>query len=171
MIEITLLLIFNIIWFILPPYIANMAPAVWGGGPPLDGGRLFYDGKRLFGKSKTIKGTAVGILAGIIISLVQHIALPFPSFGYALLRGILMGTGAMAGDLAGSFIKRRANIESGDSAPLLDQLDFMLGVIVFMYPLGLPSLEIVLISVIITPIVHLISNSIWYLAGKKEVWW
>ncbi|MDX9797949.1 MAG: CDP-2,3-bis-(O-geranylgeranyl)-sn-glycerol synthase [Methanofastidiosum sp.] len=171
MIEITPLLIFSIIWFILPPYIANMAPAVWGGGPSLDGGRLFFDGKRLFGKGKTIKGAVVGILAGVIISLVQHIVLPFPSFGYALLRGFLMGTGAIVGDLFGSFIKRRVNIETGDSAPLLDQLDFMLGVIVFMYPLGLPSLEIVLISVIITPIVHLVSNSIWYLAGKKEVWW
>ncbi|MDD3265460.1 MAG: CDP-archaeol synthase, partial [Dehalococcoidales bacterium] len=125
MIEITPLLIFSIIWFILPPYIANMAPAVWGGGPSLDGGRLFFDGKRLFGKGKTTKGAIVGILAGVIISLLQHIALPFPSLGYALLRGFLLGTGAIGGDIFGSFIKRRLNIESGDSAPLLDQLDFM----------------------------------------------
>ena len=171
MIEITLLLIFNLIWFILPPYIANMAPAVWGGGPPLDGGRLFFDGKRLFGKGKTIKGCFVGIFAGIIISLLQHIALPFPSIGYALLRGFLMGAGAIAGDLFGSFIKRRLNIESGDAAPLLDQLDFMIGAIIFVAPLGLPSIEIVIISIVVTPIVHFISNVVWYLAGKKEVWW
>lgn len=171
MIEITPLLIFNIIWFILPPYIANMAPAVWGGGPPLDGERVFYDGRRLLGKGKTIKGSAVGILAGIIISLLQHLALPFSSFGYALLRGLLMGAGAICGDIFGSFIKRRVNIESGNAAPLLDQLDFMLGAILFMYPLGLPSVEVVLISVIITPFVHFVSNVVWYLAGKKEVWW
>jgi len=82
-----------------------------------------------------------------------------------------MGSGAMMGDIVGSFIKRRVNIDSGNSAPLLDQLDFMIGAIVFMYPLGLPSIDIILISLAITPIVHLISNMVWYLAGKKEVWW
>ena len=171
MVEITLLLLFNIIWFILPPYIANMAPAVWGGGPPLDKGKLFYDGRRWLGKGKTIKGTIIGVIAGIIISLLQHVALPFPSFGFALLRGFLKGSGAMIGDIVGSFIKRRVNIDSGNSAPLLDQLDFMIGAIVFMYPLGLPSIDIILISLAITPIVHLISNMVWYLVGKKEVWW
>jgi len=69
MVEITLLLLFNIIWFILPPYIANMAPAVWGGGPPLDKGKLFYDGRRWLGKGKTIKGTIIGVIAGINKSL------------------------------------------------------------------------------------------------------
>lgn len=171
MIEITPILIFNIIWFILPPYIANMAPAVWGGGPPLDGGRVLSDGRRLFGKGKTIKGSIVGILAGIIISILQHVALPFPSFWYALLRGFLMGTGAIGGDVFGSFIKRRLNIESGDAAPLLDQLDFMVGAIILVSPLGLPATEVVLISIIITPFVHFVSNVVWYLAGKKEVWW
>jgi len=171
MIEKLPLLIFNIIWFILPPYIANMAPVIWGGGPPLDGGRLFFDGKRILGNAKTIRGTFVGILAGTIVGLLQHIAYPFPSFGYALLRGFLLGAGAIGGDIAGSFIKRRFNIESGDAAPLLDQLDFMIGAIILMYPLGLPPLEIILMSILITPFVHLISNAVWYLAGKKEVWW
>ena len=77
MIEKLPLLIFNIIWFILPPYIANMAPVIWGGGPPLDGGRPFFDGKRILGNAKTIRGTFVGILAGTIVGLLQHIAYPF----------------------------------------------------------------------------------------------
>jgi CDP-2,3-bis-(O-geranylgeranyl)-sn-glycerol synthase len=131
-----------------------MAPVIWGGGPPLDGGRLFFDGKRLLGKAKTIRGTYVGILAGTIVGLLQHIVYPFPSLGYALLRGFLLGAGAIGGDIVGSFIKRRFNIESGDAAPL-----------------GLPPLEIILMSILITPFVHLISNAVWYLAGKKEVWW
>lgn len=171
MIELTPLFLFNIVWFILPPYIANMSPAVWGGGPPIDGGRVFSDGRRLLGKGKTIKGTVVGILAGLMIGLLQHIALPFPSLGFAFLRGFLLGSGAIFGDIAGSFLKRRIGIESGDSAPLLDQLDFMVGATVFVAPLGLPSLEIILIAMIITPVIHFVSNVIWFLAGRKEVWW
>ncbi len=171
MIEITPLFLFSIIWFILPPYIANMSPAVWGGGPPLDGGRIHSDGHRLLGKGKTIKGTTVGILAGVLIGLLQHIAFPFSSLGFALLRGFLLGSGAIFGDIAGSFLKRRMGIKSGDSAPLLDQLDFMAGAIIFIALLELPPLEIILIAIIITPVVHFVSNVIWFLAGRKEVWW
>ena len=55
MIEITPLLIFSIIWFILPPYIANMAPAVWGGGPPIDGEGTFWMEKDYLAKVKPLK--------------------------------------------------------------------------------------------------------------------
>ena len=43
------------IFFFLAAYLANAAPVIFGGGAPLDGGRLFLDHKPIFGSHKTIQ--------------------------------------------------------------------------------------------------------------------
>ena len=46
---------------------------LWGGGAPIDGGRVCKDGKRLFGPGKTWRGFLLGpLLFGIPVSLVIH---------------------------------------------------------------------------------------------------
>jgi len=43
------------------------------------------------------------------------------------LSGVLLSIGALVGDAAGSFIKRRLNISPGKHCMLLDQVDFVVG--------------------------------------------
>lgn len=88
-----------------------------------------------------------------------------------IFHGFLLSFGALIGDLIGSFIKRRLNLERGQPAPPLDQLDFILGALVFSFIVFIPPLEIIIVLVILTPIIHLTANVIGYKLGlKKEPW-
>ncbi|HKZ42688.1 MAG TPA: CDP-archaeol synthase, partial [Candidatus Hodarchaeales archaeon] len=109
-----------------------------GGGPPMDGGRNWRDGKRVFGDGKTWRGFIGGVIIGSLAGLVQSLIEQNPS---AILRGFLLSFGALLGDLTGSFIKRRLDIERGQPALGMDQLGF-LAMGVFLVLLTLPwSLE------------------------------
>jgi CDP-2,3-bis-(O-geranylgeranyl)-sn-glycerol synthase len=81
----------------------------------------------------------------------------------------VIGFGAMVGDLGGSFIKRRLGIPRGRPAPLLDQLDFIIGMFIFLSFVIAVKWEWVVILVIITPVIHLAANGIAYLAKIKSV--
>jgi CDP-2,3-bis-(O-geranylgeranyl)-sn-glycerol synthase len=59
--------------FIMPGYLADAGMLIWGGGKPLDGGRMAKDGRPLFGPGKTIRGFFLGpLLFGIPIALGIH---------------------------------------------------------------------------------------------------
>ncbi len=175
------------LWFILPAYIANALAVVFSGGPPIDFGKIFIDGKRIFGDGKTVGGFIGGVITGVAASLVQVIMSPYlvkvVSIYYVIgfhevfliqasvLRGFLLSFGAMFGDLIGSFIKRRFGLKRGAPAPLLDQLDFLLGAIVFTNLIGSLQLKYVAILLIITPLIHLSANIIGYMLKlKREPW-
>jgi len=175
------------LWFILPAYIANALAVVFSGGPPIDFGKFFIDGKRIFGNGKTVGGFIGGITTGVAVGWVQVIISPYllnvVSIYYVIdfhevfliqasvLRGFLLSSGAMFGDLIGSFIKRRFGLKRGAPAPLLDQLDFLLGAIVFTNLMGSLQLKYVVILLIITPLIHLSANIIGYMLKlKKEPW-
>ncbi len=154
------------IWFILPAYVANAAPVVLGGGAPIDGGRRFTDGRPIFGPGKTIRGFVAGLMAGSVVGVLQGIAVG-QSHAYALL-ALLLASGALVGDLLGSFIKRRLNIPRGSAAPGLDQLGFVVVALLFASPLGLPHWGVILTIIIITPLIHLGTNFGAYKLGLKS---
>jgi len=151
-------LIGSALWFILPAYFANATPVVLGGGPPLDGGRNFTDGRRIFGDGKTIRGFVAGLIAGTIIGLLQGIYKN--SISHYLALGSLLALGALLGDLLGSFIKRRLEIERGGAAPGLDQLGFVVIALLLASPVALPSWQVIVTLLIITPPIHLATNFI-----------
>ncbi len=163
------------LWFILPAYVANSSAAFFKGRTFMDGGRKFMDGEPLFGKGKTIEGFLFAVIAGTMVGLVQNIIYPVVA-SYGLVRmdatlGFLLSFGAMFGDLCGSFIKRRMKIPRGSPAPLLDQLDFVFGAVFFSTIIAPINAELFLILIIITPVIHLITNIIGYLWKiKKEPW-
>jgi len=104
----------------------------------------------------------------------------FPGgFVSLIVRIVLCAYGAAIGDLIGSFLKRRFNLESGEIAPLIDQLDFALFAIFFtsipaiFFPelFWVPDLNIIIFLLILTPSVSIISNSIAYFLGLKDVPW
>lgn len=154
------------IWFILPAYVANATPVVLGRGTPIDGGRLFRDGRPIFGAGKTIRGFVAGLIVGSIVGVAQGIVVGQPC-NYAML-GLLLALGALIGDLLGSFIKRRLNIPRGGAAPVLDQLGFVVFALLFASPVMLPSWEVILIILIITPPIHLATNFVGYKLGFKS---
>jgi CDP-2,3-bis-(O-geranylgeranyl)-sn-glycerol synthase len=154
------------IWFILPAYVANATPVVLGGGAPIDGGKLFTDGRPIFGAGKTLRGFVAGLMGGSIVGVLQGVVVG-QLCTYTML-GLLLALGALAGDLFGSFIKRRLDIPRGGAAPVLDQLGFVVFALLFASPLMLPSWEVILTILIITPPIHLATNFVGYKLGFKS---
>lgn len=84
------------------------------GSSPVDGGRIFrLDGQRWLGPAKTWQGLAAAILGtGAAATLMA----------WPWTMGVLVGAGAMAGDLLSSFIKRRLGLQPSSMAGGLDQI-------------------------------------------------
>jgi CDP-2,3-bis-(O-geranylgeranyl)-sn-glycerol synthase len=159
-----ILLIFAALKFIFPAYCANATPVLAGGGPKMDFGRSFYDGKRIFGNNKTFRGFFFGWAVGIGVGLIEGLVFGFQN--YPVLFSVLIPLGALLGDLTGAFIKRRIGIAPGGLLPIVDQVDFVVGAIVFSIPLAIISWELAVTVLLITPPIHLFTN---YLAYKMKL--
>ena len=160
------LLILEALKFIFPAYCANGAPVLVGGGPPLDFGKNFLDGKRILGKNKTFRGFFFGWVIGILVGLVEYLL-----FGYPLLFSVLSPLGALIGDLAGAFLKRRLNIGPGGLLPIIDQVDFVGGALLFSLPLSMVYWELAIAVIMITPPIHLFTNFLAYKLKLKNNPW
>lgn len=155
------------VWQFLPAWLANSAPlAISRFVPrtlrvPMDFGLNAGDGNRLLGEGKTVLGFFAGIAAGWIVGLLQ---------GNASL-GALLGLGAMTGDAAGSFVRRRMGLVRGADVPILNQLDFVVGALLFSsLERSWNIIELVAICVLTIPL-HRLTNWIAYKAGiKGEPW-
>jgi len=162
-------IILDAIWFVLPAYVANGGAMLTGGGPALDGGRFFLDGRRILGDGVTVRGTVGGIVAGAVTGGVQGLIGSDPENGLVL--GLLMGAGAMIGDSAGSFLKRRLGLARGRPAPGLDQLGFLIAAIALASLLvSVPTMWFIVL-IVLTPTIHLFTNFLAYRIGIKEVWY
>jgi len=161
-------LVFDALYFIFPAYCANAAPVIFGGGYPINGGRNFRNGRPIFGPRKTFRGFFAGLIIGTLVSFLQgYLSGNFK----VILLGFMLSLGALTGDLVESFIKRRLGRTPGAPLPVADQLDFILGAILFSIPVSPPPLAVALTIVIITPPIHLLTNFLAYLLGlKKEPW-
>jgi CDP-2,3-bis-(O-geranylgeranyl)-sn-glycerol synthase len=165
------LLIVEALKFIFPAYCANAVPVIAGGGSPMDFGKNFFDGKPIFGKNKTLRGFFFGLAVGVFVGLVESLV-----FSYPVLFSVLSPLGALFGDLAGAFLKRRLGIAPGGLLPVIDQIDFVVGAILFSLPLfSLPLTitywELAIAVIIITPPIHLLTNFLAYKSKLKENPW
>jgi CDP-2,3-bis-(O-geranylgeranyl)-sn-glycerol synthase len=152
--------------FIFPAYCANGAPVLGGGGKPMDLGRNFIDGKRLFGTNKTFRGFFFGLGIGAGVGVVECLL-----FNYPWLFAVLTPLGALLGDLTGAFLKRRLSIAPGGLLPVVDQIDFVVGALVFALPLAMLSWETAVAVLLVTPPIHLFTNFLAYkLKLKKNPW-
>jgi CDP-2,3-bis-(O-geranylgeranyl)-sn-glycerol synthase len=154
--------------FIFPAYCANAVPVIVGGGLPIDFGKNFLDGRPIFGKNKTFRGFFFGLAVGTGIGGLETIF-----FSYPILFGLLLSSGALFGDLGGAFTKRRLGLAPGDLLPVVDQVDFVVGAVLFSLPVFMQSLswELVLAVLLITPPVHLLTNFAAYKLGLKSNPW
>jgi len=155
--------------FIFPAYCANAIPVLTGGGPQLDFGKNFFDGKPVFGENKTFRGFFFGLAVGTVVGIVES----FFFEKYSFFFGFILSLGALVGDLAGAFLKRRMGLKPGDLLPIIDQIDFIIGAIVFALFFYMPiiSPELVIAVLIITPPLHVLTNYAAYKAGLKSNPW
>lgn len=152
--------------FILPAYCANAVPVLLGGGRPIDGGRLLSDGRPVFGAHKTVRGLVSGLIVGSLVGVGLSLIIDYP-----LLLGFAVSLGALLGDLFEAFVKRRLGLAPGASLPVADQLDFVLGALLFSLFVSPPSWQVALVVLVITPPIHLLTNyAAYHLGVKKEPW-
>ncbi|MDE1798154.1 MAG: CDP-2,3-bis-(O-geranylgeranyl)-sn-glycerol synthase [Candidatus Micrarchaeota archaeon] len=167
--------------FILPAYVANASPVLLGGQWPVDFGLRLPDGRPIFGKSKTWLGIAAGLSCGMLAAVLLAHALPGTPLDLwggqpsdYLLAGLLLSAGALAGDLAGSFVKRRLGFSAGQPSFILDQLAFLAVALLFAWPLR-PDFVFapaaLLFLLLITYVLHRLANAFAHTAGLKRVPW
>lgn len=170
-------------WAMLPAYLPNNAAVLFGGGPPIDGGRT-WRGARVLGDGKTWRGTGIGVAVGAAMALsLNAVQAPFgmwtglgiPSFPLPV--AVALPLGALLGDMAASFVKRRTGRERGAPFPGVDQYDFVLGALLFAFltdPVWLQqtfTVPVLAAVLIMTPVLHIASNQAAYRLGLKDEPW
>ncbi len=190
---IILQLILSSIYFLLPAYVANMFPVLFSKVPlplnkPID--------KEIFGQNKTYKGFYLAYFGALLILFLQYyldesnvvsqVQTPNPDTANPqplivsylnydslniFLYAFLFGIGAITGDLIKSFFKRRLGIKPGRPWFPFDQIDLVVGALIFLSPFILLPWENVVVLLLITPLLHFLTNVIGYLLGLKKVWW
>jgi CDP-2,3-bis-(O-geranylgeranyl)-sn-glycerol synthase len=169
----------------LPAYFANMAPVIvrrWTSflDFPVDFGAKF-GGKPLFGKNKTFRGFFFGIIFALLLSYLQHALesveffssisiIDYSGWNWALI-GILMGAGALLGDLVKSFFKRRIGVKPGERFFLFDQVDFVIGALLLIALIYVPPISLIITIILLSILLHVIVNhAAYYLKIRKEKW-
>ncbi|MGD0450108.1 MAG: CDP-2,3-bis-(O-geranylgeranyl)-sn-glycerol synthase [Candidatus Bathyarchaeia archaeon] len=161
------LLIVEALKFVFPAYCANGTPVLAGGGAKMDFGKDFIDGKRIFGNNKTFRGFFFGWAIGMFVGSIEYVVFP----GFPVLFIVLTPLGALLGDLAGAFLKRRLGIAPGGLLPIVDQIDFVVGALVFALPLMIVYWQLAVTVLLITPPIHLFTNFVAYKMKLKRHPW
>jgi len=140
-------IIVQALWLVLPAYIANASALIFGGGKPIDFGKSWKDGRRILGDGKTWRGLFSGVLVGMIggfgLSVVAKYAAnsdfaflglnDFMGFPFMIPIIAAISFGALIGDIVESFFKRRINKDRGKDWIPFDQLDFIVGALLFVF--------------------------------------
>ena len=88
-----------------------------------------------------------------------------------MLIGGVLATGALIGDIAKSFVKRRLGRKPGSMFQPWDGIDYMIGAIIFILPWYSVSISAMIFLLIIGPLLSLMMNTLAYTIGWKECWY
>ena len=178
-------------WLMLPLFISNPSAVFTGNKRPIDFGKSFSDGTRILGDGKSwgglVGGTLIGMVAGLAMAFIIRrtdtgVYWQFGASEVEILKNVfIISFGALFGDSAASFVKRRLKFKRGEAVPGLDQYDMIAGVwlLLLIFSWGWftdmflsDGRWVGLIAVLIlTPILHRVANIIGYKIGVKEVPW
>ena len=158
----------QLVYFMLPAYAANMTPPFlryWKGwNPPIAPRRL--------GAHKTVLGFASGVCAAIIVAWLQSLIAWNASLVEAdAWLGLRFGIGAMAGDSAKSFLKRRLGIPPGERWIPFDQLDFVIGALVLTWSRASLTWTDLAAIVVLTATGHILVDHLGYWLGIRDTKW
>jgi CDP-2,3-bis-(O-geranylgeranyl)-sn-glycerol synthase len=160
----------QLVYFMAPAYVANMAPPFskyWKGwNAPIH--------RRLLGTNKTVVGFLVAVAGSVLTTLVQSLIGwrgSIVDYEPWLTLGVLFGVGAMLGDMAKSFVKRRVGIAPGKSWFPFDQIDFVIGALLFVgRRASLSSVDVVFILAL-SILGHIAANHVGYWLGVRPAKW
>jgi len=185
-------------WIVIPIYVANASAVIVGGGTPIDFGKTWKDGRRILGAGKTWRGLFAGAFLGMTagfglavvasyLSTSEYSFLGLTDFeGFPLMIPILFSLcfGALLGDVIESFFKRRLGKDRGQDWVPFDQLDFLVGALLFsflvsefLYVFHITShqwffLHItiwhILILLVVTPFIHITTNVLFRKMKQKQ---
>ena len=185
--------IITVLWIMGPAYIANSVAVLTGGKYPIDQGRTLSDGNRILGDGKTWSGLLGGTLGGIVFGIIldtgngrmtlerltgeEHVQSLWSENPVMVF--FLLSFGALFGDMAASFYKRRQNLLRGDKFAILDMYDFifmsLLLCIIFqrdwLLSWILDGWAPLFTVLILTPFLHRGVNIIGYNIGVKNEPW
>ena len=157
-------------WFMAPAYCANMAPPFarfWPGwNRPINA--------RSLGSHKTTVGAVGGVLVATAVALLQSRLGwrgSIVDYDQWLLVGLLLGVGAMGGDLAKSYVKRRVGIAPGSRWVPADQLDFVIGALVLIAPMARIGWLDVTLILAISFVGDLAVNQVAFRLGVRDTAW
>lgn len=165
-------LFIGVFWFFMPASIASIAPILFKWLPlfnvPIDFNKKLK-GMPIFGPNKTYRGFFVGIIFAIATVYLQKAITPDRSYWLvdystinAISLGLLQGLGALGGDLIKSFFKRRIKIPSGHTWVPFDQIDWVLGTLLFCSLMVSFTFSQIITSIIILGLIHPIVNLVGY---------
>lgn len=180
-----LLTLAQTIYLTLPGIAANATPPIAARfrfleffNTPIDAGKTFR-GKPVFGDHKTVRGYLVGIPSAILIAGIQYVLytkfeifrtlspIDFETVNW-LLFGFMIGLGTLVGDSIKSFFKRQFGKKPGESWFPWDQLDSVIGGLVFVSIIAPLPVPVILLAIILGPLLHVIVEAIGYQTGLKE---
>jgi len=174
------MVILKALYFFVPAYFANMAPVF---ATKIFGSKLSQPiWEKGLGKNKTWRGLISAIVIGIAfiylqqylfnsveffknISLLDYNKINLPLYGF------LLSFGAILGDSVKSYFKRKQNLPPGSQWFPWDQLDFVIGGIIFISFVYQPSFFVIFILIVISPVLHILSNQLGFYLGIKKVKW
>jgi CDP-2,3-bis-(O-geranylgeranyl)-sn-glycerol synthase len=173
-----IIFILQAMYFMLPAYIANMAPVFFRNvqflAYPVDF-NIRYKARPLLGMNKTYRGLVFGVVLAVAASYVQYLFYPnslaIVDYSDWLPIGFLLGFGALSGDLVKSFFKRRLGIRPGERFIPWDQIDYSIGALVLVSFVYAPKASMALAIVVLGFFLHLIANHIGYYLGIKGEKW
>ena len=161
--------------FFLPAGIANLTPVLINKVPyvnrwrtALDFGQTWH-GKAIFGANKTWRGLLSGTVAGGLTAvLVSHLNVNTVVTIAPFWAGCLLGAGALLGDAVESLFKRARGLKPGDSWFPLDQIDYILGGLLLIYPFVRLPLWIMVTILVAYFGLHLLFAYLAHLLGLKD---
>jgi CDP-2,3-bis-(O-geranylgeranyl)-sn-glycerol synthase len=166
-------LIIHALWFFLPAGLANAAPVFAARAHifkrlliPVDLGKTFR-GKLIFGTHKTYLGILAATITGGVTGVVQYLASGMDESRLVPL-GFLLGFGAIFGDLIRSFFKRQIGIKSGGTWFPFDQIDFIIGALLFSRIIVTQTASEYIVIICVWFLLHPITTTIGYLLKIRE---
>jgi CDP-2,3-bis-(O-geranylgeranyl)-sn-glycerol synthase len=162
--------VLELLYFMAPAYVANMAPPFvryWKGwNRPIS--------PRWLGNHKTVVGFGAGVLGAVLVTWLQARLdwdRAIVDYDRWLDLGVRMGAGAMLGDSVKSFFKRRRRVAPGGTWIPFDQLDFVLGALILVWPRAALAWTDVAIVIALSFAGHIVVNHIGYWLGVRDAKW
>lgn len=157
------------LYLFLPAFAANAVPVLVQHVPLLREWNTPI-APRILGTNKTWRGFVVGVGSALLVGACQAAA---ASWTYAtpaihddvlrcLVAALLLGLGALIGDAVESAAKRCIGIAPGKALPVADNVDYVLGGLLFLAPLYLPILGVIVVLLVLGPLLSLFSNLFSY---------